>query len=281
MISFLQINLNCCRAAQDLLQQTARERRADVIIVCEQHRNATTRWYSDAKSKAAINLTASRLCVTKAEVSREGWTWVELGGIRIYSCYFSPNAPLDAFARDLGYLEESIRTSTLPIILAGDFNAKAPEWGSSVTNRRGALLGQMASHLHLHAINSGGECTFVRGSTGSVIDITFGDENTASRIVNWQVLQTYSHSDHRYISFELIDRIARPLQSIAKGWSVRKLDHEALDETIKAKREGVIDAANSGEGADTIVCHLNNLLRDGCDASMPRRGDGTCRRPVY
>lgn len=75
----------------------------------------------------------------------------------MYSCYFSPNSLIDDFIRRIADLEESVRTSTLPVIVAGDFNAKAIERGSAVTERRASLLCEMASNLHLHVANVGGE----------------------------------------------------------------------------------------------------------------------------
>ena len=116
-VRFLQINLHGCKAAQDLLEQTAKEERVDVIIASEQYRNLTHRWYSDASSRAAIHIPLSSLRVTNvATISANGWTWVELGGCRVYSCYFSPNSSFDEFARGIADLEENVRTSTLPVI---------------------------------------------------------------------------------------------------------------------------------------------------------------------
>lgn len=194
MMRILQINLNGCQAAQDLMVQLAEERRTDLVIISEQYRNASHRWHSGAGSRSAIYTPTTDSRVTGVGFdSGGGWTWVELERYRFYSCYFSPNSPIATFVNDLRRLEDDVKSSNLPVILAGDFNAKAPEWGSQTTDRRGTLLSEMASHLHLHAANQGCNYTFVRGSGGSVIDVTFADESVMGLIKNWQVLDTYSN----------------------------------------------------------------------------------------
>ena len=143
------------------------------------------------------------------------------------------------------------------------------------------MLCEMASNLHLHTANLGGEFTFVRGCTGSVIDITFGDEITAGRIRKWKVLDSYSHSDHRYISFELVRQGSERSLTSNRGWSVKKFDGLTFDEMVESKREELISAARSGARAEELVCSLNSLMRVACDASMPKRGGFAHRRPAY
>ncbi|XP_077299467.1 uncharacterized protein LOC143920451 [Arctopsyche grandis] len=227
--------------------QTAEERRADLVIVSEQYRNIPHRWYSDASSRSAIYTPTAHLRITNAvSIGVQGWTWVEMRGVRFYSCYFSPSATIEEFKRDLVCLEDDMRTSTLPVVVAGDFNSKAPEWGSQKTDRRGILLSEMASHLHLHAANVGSAYTFVRGSTGSVIDVTFAGETIIGRIRKWQVLDSYSHSDHRYIGFELEDRLAGPqMLPSSSGWGARSVDIVALDEAVAELRSKLVCEATT------------------------------------
>ncbi|XP_077287795.1 uncharacterized protein LOC143912391 [Arctopsyche grandis] len=259
MIRILQINLNGCQAAQDVMIQTAEERRADLVIVSEQYRNIPHRWYSDASSRSAIYTPTAHLRITNAvSIGVQGWTWVEMRGVRFYSCYFSPSATVEEFKRDLVCLEDDVRTSTLPVVVAGDFNSKAPEWGSQKTDRRGILLSEMASHLHLHAANVGSAYTFVRGSTGSVIDVTFAGETIIGRIRKWQVLDSYSHSDHRYIGFELEDRLAGPqMLPSSSGWGARKLDIVALDEAVAELRSKKIIYKNDHHDGKTSISSVS------------------------
>jgi len=54
MLKYLQINLNCFKAAQALLHQVAAEEAVDFILTSEFHREEGPSWYADASGKAAI-----------------------------------------------------------------------------------------------------------------------------------------------------------------------------------------------------------------------------------
>ena len=54
-LKVIQINLNHCEAAQDLLFQSAREEKVDVVIVADQYRNFDSlSWKTDAVNSVAI-----------------------------------------------------------------------------------------------------------------------------------------------------------------------------------------------------------------------------------
>ena len=67
-------------------------------------------------------------------------TWVEVSGIRLYRSYLPSSDSIEEFERSLDTIVTSARTSTLPIVIGGDFNAWATEWGSKKTNHRGRTL---------------------------------------------------------------------------------------------------------------------------------------------
>ena len=53
-LKFLQLNLGREKDAQDPLMQTARERRADVLLISEQYKcSENSAWYQDATRRAA------------------------------------------------------------------------------------------------------------------------------------------------------------------------------------------------------------------------------------
>lgn len=80
-------------------------------------------WYCDATSRSAIAVKPN-LPIDDVGTGNKGYVWVTTGGMRIYSCYWSPNTPDAEYEQFLRRLEASIRTSPLPIVVAGDFNAK-------------------------------------------------------------------------------------------------------------------------------------------------------------
>lgn len=56
--------------------------------------------------------------------SNNSFIWVTVAGVRIYSCYWSPNSTLADYENFLGRLESSVRASSVALIVARDFNAK-------------------------------------------------------------------------------------------------------------------------------------------------------------
>ena len=56
-----------------------------------------------------------------------GFVWVEVSGVRVYSCYFSPKDPFEIFEAQILLLEESLREASGHSLIAGDFNSKSPE----------------------------------------------------------------------------------------------------------------------------------------------------------
>lgn len=279
----LQINLGHGKAAQDLLSQMVAEHKADMVAVSEQHHCplANTNWYEDTSRTAAIYATRGGVI---SSGSGDGYVWVETNALRLYSVYFSPNVSFDEFDGRLRGLEDHIRTSTttgVPIIVCGDFNAKSPVWGSSGWDRRGRALADAASGLGLQCANLGNSHTFRRGGTGSVVDITFADENTIGRVASWEVLETYSHSDHQYVSFRVEEiPTARQNQNRTqglKGWKSLQLDRDSLMETVNAEKHLV----NAEQGAEGKSRALMELMSQACDAAMPRRRATPPKKSVY
>lgn len=202
-IGVIQINLNHCWTAQQLLLQTMAERSATVAVVSDYNcpMGDSDHWVSSTDDKCAIYIaSASDEAITERGAG-VGFAWARVKHFVVYSCYCSPNCTVQVFDSFLVGLEESIRH--LPGVPAGDFNSHSSEWGSSTTDTRGVLLPDFASTLGLAVCNVGTKPTFRRVNAASVIDVTFERALPHSRplIANWEVLQdAYSASEHAYVS---------------------------------------------------------------------------------
>ncbi|CAI6357297.1 unnamed protein product [Macrosiphum euphorbiae] len=96
MHKYLQINLNCCKAAQALMHQVAAEEAVDFILTNEHNREEGANWHADTLGKAAIvNVRKTRL--DKEGLGEAGFRWVEVHGLRLYSCYWSPNSTIQEY----------------------------------------------------------------------------------------------------------------------------------------------------------------------------------------
>ena len=65
-----------------------------------------------------------------------GFVWVEVAGVRVYSC-------------QILLLEESLRVAFGRSLIGGDFNSKSPAWGEARLDRRGILFGEMVARNDL------------------------------------------------------------------------------------------------------------------------------------
>jgi len=109
MVKLLQINLNHCWAAQQLLRQTVRELSVDVILVSDQLRNPQDdNWIPSQDNKCAVAVVGNFCSPVESRGNGKGFAWARLGEIVYYSCYWTPNCTLDEFSEFLGQLDASM-----------------------------------------------------------------------------------------------------------------------------------------------------------------------------
>lgn len=130
--------------------------------------------------------------------------WVQSNGIIYVSCYLTPNESILEFQEKLDVLEDEIRVEEGKILVAGDLNARAVEWGMPKPDSRGKRILEMAARTGLMVMNKGNRPTFRRpGQNGTIPDITLASESLASMIERWEVLEDYTGSDHQYITYSV------------------------------------------------------------------------------
>ena len=84
-VKFLQVNLGRGKEAQNLLVQTARQRRADFLLISEQHKwTDNCAWYQGASRRAGILVCRADLSIGDFLID-SGFVWVEVAGVRVYS----------------------------------------------------------------------------------------------------------------------------------------------------------------------------------------------------
>ncbi|XP_022161818.1 uncharacterized protein LOC111027709 [Myzus persicae] len=256
MIAVLQINLNCCKAAQALMHQTALEKSADFVLISEYNRVEGPHWYADATNKAAIvNVKKTRL--ENEGCTEAGFSWVCDRGLRIYSGYWSPNSTFQEYKDFTSRLEASIRSANTEILLTGDFNAKHTYWGCPQNDRRGEILADLIDATGLVVCNKGNSCTFNRGT---IIDLTITTPRTAQRITKWTVLDEESLSDHYYLWFEI--NTGSPNHDTPR---IPKIDLQTLKMALAPEtHHPFLDSTD----AEQKALSLKELIQ-------------SCRRPIY
>ena len=190
----IQLNLNHCYAAQQLLHQAAAVSLSDVAIVSDPYRIPTGNgnWVSDKSGKTAICTTGRSPVQEIVSTSREGYVIAKVDGVFYCSCYAPPSWSTETFAQMVDQATVEL-TGLRPLVVAGDFNAWAVEWGSRCTNQRGQILLEALAKLNLDLANVGTKCTYSRNGAESIIDVTFC---SLGLITNWRVDDSYTNSDH-------------------------------------------------------------------------------------
>ncbi|CAB0040552.1 unnamed protein product [Trichogramma brassicae] len=80
MMRILQLNLNLCKAAQDLLSQTILEQRINVAVVCDQYKNLDPpyTWLADANSQVAIWVQGGGMVQERPARALPFFTWARI-----------------------------------------------------------------------------------------------------------------------------------------------------------------------------------------------------------
>lgn len=176
---------------------------------------------------------------------------------------------MDDYRDYLDRLETSIRLGCGEVILAGDFNAKNAEWGSKSNNQRGTELAELIASLNLQVCHIGSSPTFERGSSKSILDLTFASPRTANLTIDWKVLDEETMSDHKYITYT-IGAQARTQDQLQIGWCRKKLDSQKLQKYL--------DDREPPQNAHDLM----ETIKGACDASMPRmRSTQNYRKPQH
>ncbi|XP_054280709.1 uncharacterized protein LOC128998547 [Macrosteles quadrilineatus] len=236
--------------------------------------------------KAALDLEKARSRNTEAPVRGHGrgrgFVWVRCRDVTFFSVYLTPNEPIREFRLKIDRLEDSVRGTVGHVVVAGDFNARAVEWGMTSTNSRGKYILDFAARAGLVVLNEGDTPTFRRpGMRGTISDISFSSESLLARISNWRVIEDLTASDHQYIVFDILDEHhnqAPVSRSGPRRWNTDKLDVEKFTDVIS--RGALVNSAAPVD-AEALVTSTMELIVSACDQAMPRRGRRRDKQAVY
>lgn len=268
----IQVNLNHCQAAQDILEQTVREMNIDVAIISEQYKDLDSpSWISSTSGKAAI-WACGKLAIHENHKDFD-FVRAKVDGIHIFGYYHSPNTEWEVYQASVDRLASSARGLT-PMLIGGDFNAWSTEWGSSETNTRGRGLLETFSSLKVTLLNDGKTPTYT-GGNGTIVDLTF-ITSTMVRRCEWRVSDHYTHSDHQAILLDIGESTRGPKSRdrVRRIWKVSAFDREVFDEMMR-------QAEPVGDTSEEVAQSVMNWVERACDAAMPRTSGNPYRHPVY
>ncbi|XP_070142286.1 uncharacterized protein [Drosophila kikkawai] len=276
-MQLIQLNLNHCRAAHDLLMQTVRDLDADVAVLSEPYKDASTHgWAMDRTGKAALWMCGREPAHMSDVRSADGFVRGRVGGVWVYSCYLAPSLTLEAFSSIIDELSDDIRGRSNTLV-GGDFNAWAQDWGSPSTNARGRIILEAFASLDIALLNEGTQHTFNRAGAGSVIDLTYASSALAC-LARWRISEIYTASDHEAILVSLGEN--SPSRTIPpnanKAFRQDTLNAQVFTSALAGLATDETDSANDA------ALKLAVAVERACKASMQQRK--TFRKhhsPVY
>jgi hypothetical protein len=115
--------------------------------------------------------------------------------------YIPPQKGLNIYGEYLDSLGDLIRLRyPRPVLVAGNFNAKSPEWGCPREDGYGRVLGCWAAALGLVIINTESRSICVRPQGRSIVDLIWASPSAAQLVTSWKVVtDADSLSNHRFI----------------------------------------------------------------------------------
>ncbi|CAB0040711.1 unnamed protein product [Trichogramma brassicae] len=206
MMRILQLNINHCEAAQDLLCDIISKLHIHVAILCEQYKNLAppNTWLADADGQAAIWVHGGIPVQERPARVHPYFAWARIDGIFFFSVYVPPRLCEMEFSTLLANITEEAR-GRRPLVIVGDFNAWSTEWGCRETRPRASILLDSLALLDAVLLNTGDVPTFNGRQGSSIVDLTFVCETLTPRVKSWTVSGWYTHSDHQAIVFEIED----------------------------------------------------------------------------
>ena len=130
MAVVLQCNMHRSLTAHDLLEQICFEKHTDIILISEQYRNTPgPGWYTDNLGTAAIWIRDRQNIHITDHGSGSGFVWVRYQQTYYVSVYLTTSQSISEYQTELEGLEDAARDIQGELVIAGDFNAKAPDWG--------------------------------------------------------------------------------------------------------------------------------------------------------
>ncbi|XP_076302014.1 uncharacterized protein LOC143220195 [Lasioglossum baleicum] len=204
-LKILQINLNHCKLAQELITQTANQLEADIVIIAEPW-SPQTYWYNDGYKGSSIWIPQiGKFSSIHGLYKGNGIVAIQLETYTIVSCYFSPNKTSEEYKERIAELENFLNSIDVNrCIIAGDFNAKSPAWGSSTLDEHGGIIMELCNSCDVIPTLSEGTFTFERNGHKTLIDFMLCGKSVSENISNSRILEEYTASDHRYLMHEFL-----------------------------------------------------------------------------
>lgn len=164
---------------------------------------------------------------------------------------------------DISYFLDSINmiisdNPRIPLLVAGDFNAKHELWGGSIIDERGEAIVEFLMIHNLAVLNSNNSLPTFSGYRGeSWIDLVITSHSLYPECTDWKVEDTISNSDHRYISYSFFGNCPKVV------WKITKATQCKYDELVAADpwfNDVLVQSDDFIHGNDAVITVLYQRL---------------------
>lgn len=281
----IQCNLARCWDAQHLLSKQMQELEIGVCVISEPRTiPCSPFWMGSQNGLAAIVWDNTKINMCRHLETQRDYVVAECGGIRVISCYISPNIDRSEVLECLDRLSDTIRGLDGRVMICGDMNAKSTLWNCTYTCSRGKLIEEWMAEMNLTLINEGDTPTCVRPQGSSIIDLTLCSADIRHLITDWEVMPNIETlSDHNYIQFKIGNRIdcgqTHGTQCYPRwprdGWTWDLF--QAVTEWEFDQMTPTIDKTD----VNTQASQVKRIMQTACDAAVKRVRQGPRGKPVY
>ncbi|XP_066260790.1 myosin-2 heavy chain-like [Euwallacea similis] len=205
-------------------------------------------WIRNREGAVAIKICNGRIKASKAIEGERGFVGVEVKGVTIYSCYFSPNKKTTEFEKYLEELKRKLKQNRKNAIVAGDFNAKNIIWNASKTEERGKIMEEFMAEMDMIVCNRGDKPTFETTTASSIIDITMASNNGKWKVRDWTVGEEENLSDHNNVYYilereTLNTETKKKLKTEKIRWRINEKSKHKFQEKLRMVFDKNIDEA--------------------------------------
>ena len=275
----VQLNMNRCKLAHDVLDNYIKQNKIDIAIMVEPNKNIAKKqetWIKDKETDVAIRFNNKDLKLNE-QIIRAGYIIVDFEDINLTGAYFSPNRSKEEFDNWLSCLERDIKNKIKSTIIAGDFNAKSTIWGNRCNNNRAVTMLEFLAANSLQILNNNNSPTFVRDKQMSIIDLTIASDDMKERISKWKVEDSETLSDHNMIVWETTDNtpkgnIQRTMNK-QHNWDLKKYNEQIFAKFIEDNKQKLNKNSN--------IIQITQFINEACMSSMPEKKLGRLRKETY
>lgn len=216
-------------------------------------------------------LTTDNIVVIR--IQTKAWT------LNMVSLYFEPDKPIENYLTHLQRIHKKL--GPINMLIAGDFNAKSPWWGSPTEDQRGEQVCGTLDGMGMHIINVGDTPTFdtIRGGKrySSHVDITACTVGMLNLVSDWHLEEGLTSSDHNAIIFDinLKKSTGIKIKRTTRMYNTRKANWDQFHENlILAMQENKltlqdIQQINSTHQIDNTLDIYTKIITQTCTNTIP------------